>query len=360
MTTKDISALSGVSVSTVGMILNGHGARYSEKTRQKVLRAAEQANYRPDISARGLRLKRSFLIGVSIFDANEELMAKLMRGIQKELSVVHYSALFFSHSSQDEEIECYHRCIDRAVEGIIINPGFYADGVAESRSSYLSSIGKIPVVEIFGHAVKEAPSVNIDEFSAGRQATEYLLSLGHRRIAMLTHDRYDKSKETGTGLHADAWHRYQGYRHALNDAKQKALIDAGTEPIVFTHSIHGEFEWEKDFLEGGFASLDAILNHPLHPTAVVCLSDWEAMGLIRAAEMRKIQLPAQLSIIGCGDLQAGRLLQPRLTTFSVPAYEVGRQAAKSLLQLIEKKSFDDVLIEPTLCVQESTCANPAS
>ena len=246
-------------------------------------------------------------------------MAKVMRGIQRELREAQYSALFVSHHSRDEELECYQLCKDHAVEGMIVNPGFYANGSVNGSTgagnTYLDSIGKTPVVEIFGRAVRETPAVNIDEFATGRQATEHLLSLGHRHIAMFTHDRYEKARETGAGNHADAWHRYEGYR--------QAMLDAGGEPLVFTHAIHSEFDWEGAFVEGGLTSLATILHHPSKPTAVICMTDWQAMGLIRAAEMQKIDLPSQLSVIGYGDVQAATLLQPRLTTFSVPAFEVG-------------------------------------
>src|SRR5579864_3217275 len=123
VTRKDISARSGVSVSTVGMVLNGHGERYTAETRRKVMEAAEALDYRPDISARGLRMKRSFLIGLSVFESNAGLMAKLIQGVQSGLELSEYSTMTFSHHSREEEIECHRRCSERKVDGMIVNPG---------------------------------------------------------------------------------------------------------------------------------------------------------------------------------------------------------------------------------------------
>ena len=243
VTRKDIAARSGVSISAVGMILNGNGKHYTEETRRKVREAAEALDYRPDISARGLRMSRSFLIGVSVFESNASLMTSLMRGVQRGLRDGEYSALIYSHGSREEELECHRRCADRKVDGMIINPGVAADGSADTKMSYLNSIGRnVPVVEIFGRTV-EAPAVNIDFRAVGRVAVEHLLALGHRRIAMLTHDRYRAASATGFGRHADAWHRFEGYC--------QALAGAGLEPLVFTHPVQGEFETDPDFFDGG-------------------------------------------------------------------------------------------------------------
>jgi DNA-binding LacI/PurR family transcriptional regulator len=89
---------------------------------------------------------------------------------------------------------------------------------------------------------------------------------------------------------------------------------------------------------------------------VVCMHDWETLGLLRVAEKRGIEVPRQLSITGYGDLDASRLVEPRITTFSVPGFEVGQRAAECLSRLIEKQSFEDVLVEPKFILRGSTCA----
>jgi DNA-binding LacI/PurR family transcriptional regulator len=331
------------------MVLNGRGERYTEETRKRVIEAAEALEYRPDISARGLRMNRSFLIGLSVFESNAFLTASLMRGVQRGLRDSDYSALVFSHSSREEELELHRRCAERKVDGMIINPGLADDGSADTKMSYLDLIARnVPVVEIFGRAVVEAPAVNFDGFAAGRVSVEHLLALGHRRIALLTHDRYRAASATGFGRHADAWHRYEGYRHAL--------AGVGLEPCVFTHPIHGEIDVEGDFLAGGSSALDQILEHPARPTAIICYNDLEAFGLIRAARERNVNVPRDLSVMGYGDLDFARLIDPPLTTLSEPAYEIGQRAAECLLALIDKKSFEDVLLDSTLVPRASTGA----
>ena len=246
-------------------------------------------------------------------------MTGLMRGVQRGLRDSEYSALIYSHGSREEELECHRRCADRKVDGMIINPGFAADGSADTEISYLRSVGRnLPVVEIFGRAVIKAPAVNIDFPAATRVAVEHLLSLGHRRIAMLTHDRYQAASATGFGRHADAWQRYDAYR--------QALAAAGLKPCVFTHSIHGEFDVEADWFAGGSMALGEILQHPARPTAVICYNDLEAYGLIRAAQQHNVNVPHDLSVMGYGDSDFARLTDPPLTTFRVPACEAGQRA----------------------------------
>jgi DNA-binding LacI/PurR family transcriptional regulator len=207
--------------------------------------------------------------------------------------------------------------------------------------------------------------------AAGRLATEHLLSLGHRRIAFLTHERYvfgrsrapahpAPSDENHSGqpdqdrgmrraiLHFDAWEQFCGY--------EAVMYAAGLEPLVVTHPISAEINVEQQFVDGGVRALDALLAHPGQPTAVVCYNDLEAFGLIRGARLKGLQIPERLSIVGFGDLQHSQIIAPALTTIRVPALEVGQQAALALLECVGGRAAESARIEATIVVRESTAA----
>jgi len=205
-------------------------------------------------------------------------------------------------------------------------------------------------VEVFGNFLEGVPAVMLDNFKAGEESTRRLLSLGHRRIAMLTHDRYSRSRETGSGLHHDAWERYQGYA--------KVMEDMGLKPMVFTHPLSGDLaNAGNDFLEGGVAAAGEIISHPSRPTAVVCYQDSQAFGLLRGCRLRGVHVPEDLSVMGFGDKEFAALTNPPLTTISAPAFEVGREATMQLLALLEGRGpVEGALLGGTIVERASLAA----
>ena len=247
VTRKDVAQRAAVAVSTAGMILAGRGDRYSAQTREKVLRAAKQLNYRPNLAGRSLRTRRSYLVGVLLNAANTTMAADFLRGVQDQLTGGGCAPVVFSHRSPSEESRCLQCCLDRRVDGLIVNVAVDADGrVDESRyDAVLES--RLPAVEVFGRFLRGTPAANLDNASAGRIAVRHLIQLGHRRIAMLVHEGYDLARQTGVGLHFDAWERYRGYEQALHAA--------GLEPIVVRHRAPPEIGGTEEFLAGGIAAL---------------------------------------------------------------------------------------------------------
>ncbi len=231
------------------MILSGRQERYNEATCKKVLRAAKELNYTPDMAARSLKLNRSFLFGLLIDARNALLATEFLRGVQAGLAGSDYSPIVFSHGNSDEQYEGLRRFIDRRVDGLIANVALEPDGsVDRPRYDALRERG-LPIVEIFGRFLPEAPSVNVDNVAAGYDAARYLMGRGHRRIALLTHERYRLSQERHGGQHFDAWERYLGY--------ERAMREAGEMPVVVTHPITGEIDVEEEFVAGGAAAFES-------------------------------------------------------------------------------------------------------
>ena len=374
ITLRQVAAEAGVSIATVSRILTGHKAEaFPETTRRRIVDVAHRLGYRPNMAAKSLQMRRSFLIGILFNAANALLSSDFLRGVQ---AVLHgdrcsgeYSPIVFSHADSGEQADCLRRCLDRRVDGLIINASHDAAGGFDTpRFAALIQRG-LPVIEVFGRCLPGVPRINIDNLTAGRKSVQHLLDLGHRRIGMLTHERYllgrdaqrthlaprddqhhaerDEYMRAGhVSIHWDAWDRYRGY--------EAAMRAAGLEPLVVTHPIAGEIDVAEQFVEGGRAALDALLAHPARPTAVVCYNDLEAYGLVRGARQRGVPLPERLSIVGFGDLDHSRVMTPALTTMPVPSFEVGRQAAQALLARIDERPVESALIEMELVMREST------
>jgi LacI family transcriptional regulator len=338
---KMIADAVGVSTSTVGMILSGSGERYNAKTRERVLQTAADLGYQPSINARAMRLKRSLLLGILLYDVNTHLAAGFLQGMQETIEDTDYSPLVFFSKSPEAQARCLVRCHQRQVDGLLVNCVIDpATGNADALVRELEK-SRIPAVEVFGHFLPTAPKVNVDNRQAGSIGAQHLIDLGHRRIALLTHSRYHV-----TNTHFDAWEQSCGYRDTL--------LAAGLEPIIVGCDLDFDHVTEASILQAGFDALDGLLTHPQAPTAVLCYGDQLAYGLNRACRSKGLDVPAQLSICGNNGLNLSTLANPPLTTTRPPYFEVGRAAAGNLLKLIDGATPADSLIPPVMEIRQST------
>ena len=350
VTRKDVAKHAEVAESTAAMILTGRGQRYSLHTREKVMEAAKKLHYRPNLAGRSLTMKRSFLIGVLFNATNTSCAAEFLRGVQgslrSEKTSEVYSSVVFSHANCDEEADGLQQFLDRQVDGVIANVAVDAQGKADQCRYQAILEDGMPVVEVFGRFVSGVPAANVDEASAGRSAARQLMQFGHRRIALLVHEGYDGAWRTGNNSHVDAGQRYRGY--------EQALRAAGLEPIVITHAEPRGIDAREEFVAGGLAALPLLLEHPAQPTAVVCYNDWQAVGLIRAARRANVAVPGRLSIVGFGDTELSQIIEPALTTLRLPAFDIGCEAARMILELLDHRSLESVTVPCELIVREST------
>jgi LacI family transcriptional regulator len=347
VTLREVAEKAGCSTATVSRILTGTKAEaFPETTRRRVHAAAEFLGYRPNLIARSLQTQRSFLIGVLINASNAVIATDFLRGVQAVLNSGDYSPIVLTHADCGEQARCLRRCSDRRVDGLIVNASHDAQGRFDtSEFADLMEQGT-PAIEVFGHFLADVPQINVDNAAAARTAVQHLLDLGHRRIAMLTHERYVVGRNRQSGVHFDAWDRYCGYEAAMNAA--------GLEPLVITHPISGEIDVTQQFVDGGTTAFHDLLAHPAKPTGVICYNDYEAFGLIRGARLAGVALPERLSIVGFSDLDHSRIIVPAVTTVPVPAMEVGRRAAEALLAQIDGQPAESALIEAGIVVREST------
>jgi DNA-binding LacI/PurR family transcriptional regulator len=180
----------------------------------------------------------------------------------------------------------------------------------------------------------EIPSVRIDHTGAAVSATNYLLSLGHRRIAHIE----------GSIVSPMALRRREGFYQAINKV--------GLSPVEAV-SITGDFT-----PEAGQSAMELLLERPLRPTAVFAANDEAAIGAILAAGLR---VPEDISVIGFDNQRLGRIYNPALTTVHVPTFELGYLGMIKLMQVIQNDiSSPTHQVLPTHIVERATTAAPAS
>ncbi len=325
VTLQMVADAAGVSASTVSRILNGT-AVVSKLKKVAVDNAVRDLSFVPNPVARGLAGGRTLSIGVITQSIDSPFYGVAMRGIELELSNAGYSSLFVSGRwDAAEEARCIEVLRGRRVDGIIVLTGRLSD-------SKLRACAKLLPIVVTGRTLK-APnlaSLNFDNFEGSRLATEYLVSLGHRKIAFIA----------GDPNHPDATERLRGYKSALDDAK-----------IQFKSNLVAEGLFHE---ESGMLAVESLLEKGEQFTGLVCANDQMAMGACLALHRRHLRVPQDVSVIGFDNLLTSRYCQPPLSTIHHPAFELGQLSAKAMLQLLRGESPKLKVPAPEVIVREST------
>lgn len=320
---------------TVSRALTG-SLEVSEKTRQRVIRCAGELGYRPNRWARSLVTQRSSIVGVVIPDIAHSYFAEITRGVEEVIEKAGYK-LLLCHSCMNPEKEQIEidTLVGARVEGLIV-----ASEQPETSPQVFLGLKEMGIpfvlVDRFfpGHAF---PSVRVDDLAVGRLATEYLLELGHRRIAHIRGPRL-----------SPATLRYRGYREAL----RKHKIAVNREWIV-----RGRFD-----IESGREAMNRLLHLKSRPTAVFAGNDPMGIGAVYACRDAGLAVPGDISIVGAGNIEGMHHPNPFLTTVDWPRRQLGRTAVTLLLAAIANPEHQQMRLEtfaPQVLGRQST-GPPAS
>lgn len=329
----DIAARAGVSVTTVSRVLNGR-PDVAEATRAAVLQQVAETGYQTNRSARGLVNGRTDLIGVVVPVVQAEYFGQLVAGVaealyEHDLHVV----LGPTHNEHERERTLLARLMHGTTDGaILIHPSQTNDELLLVRRREFPLVVIDPPLTVD----RSIPVVGSAHWSGGRIATEHLLELGHRRIAVITGPlQWVASKD-----------RLAGYRSALQEA--------GIEP-------DSELYLATDFtVEGGKQAAERLLDLPNRPTAIFALNDNMAVGALHAAKQRGIAVPEELSLVGVDDAGLAGNVVPRLTTVRQPLQEMGRVAVSVLWRILQERRVEaaPILLSTQLVIRESTAPVP--
>lgn len=325
-TIRDVARQAGVSHQTVSRVINGSDDVLPE-TRAVVEAAIEQLGYRPSAIARSMARGLTHTLAIISPNLTDYTFASVIEGAEVEARQHNYFVL----SSSASDPQAFQGLVDelvghRRVDGlIVINP--YAD----ERYQFLPK--EFPVVFVGARSHDEAVcSISLDDEKVAYEATQHLISLGHRRIALVTGPMEEDCSQD----------RLEGF--------QRALKEAG---ISFDQSLVFEGDWSAS--SGSEALMNFARNDNL-PTAVFAQNDRMAMGVMRAARDANLKVPDQLSVIGVDDMPLSSYFDPPLTTMRQDMPLIGQEAIRKLIDIIQNKTVEQTVLKlpAQLVVRQST------
>jgi LacI family transcriptional regulator len=331
-----------LSQTTVSLVLNDSPSAKSipQETRNRVTKAAEKLNYRPNYFARSLRQGRSMSVGVLAPDLSEGYFTRVMSGVVEELTAAHYFYFTACHDWKSELIAMYPRMlVERAVDGFLLlnTPAGNIDV-------------PVPVVAISAHsAAANVTNIVLDHPLAVHQALTHLYALGHRRIAFMRGPRAIPDSEF-------RWQGIQQAARAIGIKIDPALViridSAGWSMKAGYHPMTPEI---------GYRPMQTLLGRTRDFTAIFCFNDIAAIGAIRALKDAGLNVPGDVSVVGFDDIESAAYTTPSLTTVRQTLLEMGKRGAQVLLQRIAGREKDcpaEIVMAPELVIRESTGPAP--
>lgn len=304
---RDVAERAGVSVKTVSNVVNGH-VHVAPATRERVQASIDALQYRPNLSARNLRRGRSGLIALAVPQIDMPYFAELARFVV-EVAEAHGLTVLVDQTDgvADRERRVMAGFRNQLIDGLILSP------VGVGAPDLTAGDVQTPLV-LLGEKVAAGPTdhVAIDNVGAARMATEHLLSLGRRRVAVVG-DQPDSPEGSGV-----ARLRLQGYEEALAAAGLRA------DPAL----IGGVANFNRS---EGAAATARLLDSGARPDALFCFNDTLALGALRLLAGRGLRVPADVAVIGIDDIEDGHWVTPSLSTVVPDKLEIARLAVDMLL-----------------------------
>ncbi|NDJ23618.1 substrate-binding domain-containing protein [Nostoc sp. B(2019)] len=331
---EDIARRAGVSHSTVSRALRDNPL-ISPKVREEIKQLAREMSYVPNAIAQSLLSSRTNTIGVVVTSIADPFFAEVVEGIEQVarsagLSVV----LSTSHRDLEQEIAAIDNFHRRRVDGILV-----ADSrISKQHTKQLTQIA-VPTVLINSQAEDQSEifySVAIDDRLGAKLAVEHLVSLGHTSIGYLGVGDRSRSNQQ----------RLEGYRIAL--------AEAGLPQIDDWVAINDEDNTRTSDVGTGQKMLSKLFTAGV--TAIFCYNDMVAVGALLACQELGISVPRDLSLVGFDGIALSRFVTPPLTTVSQPMLEIGCSAMQMLLDLVQGKSVENLVLSPFLVTRGSSTA----
>lgn len=325
----DVAAAAGVSVATVSKVVNG---RYgiSQATLEKVQAAVAELGYETSLGARSLRSSKTGVLGVLVAEF-EPFSVELLKGVSERIGGTGYELLAWSGGHQGAAVGWERRSLAR-LGGTLI------DGAILVTPTVVDAGTGIPVVSVDPHTgPADVPSVDSDNLAGAVLATEHLLGLGHRRIALLR----------GRPDLESARLREQGFRQAM--AATGVPVE---ESLVRT----GDYR-----AESADPAARELLGQSDRPTAVFAANDLMAIRTLQVAQELGLRVPEDLSVVGFDDVPESAMTTPALTTIHQPLHEMGGAALDLLVRMLQDPTAEvaDVRL-PTSMVERASSAPPAA
>ncbi|WDE96114.1 substrate-binding domain-containing protein [Lentisphaera profundi] len=310
---QELADICGYSRVSVSAALNGKGG-ISEKAREKILGLAKEHNYTPNKMAHALKGLPSQLIGMLIRDLSNPFYTQMIKIIDDHLHKEGYSLIVLnSMADAERERKAIQTLYSYNVDGLFIAP-FAKEKNSDRIDSLINSHSK-PVI-MLDNLSRDIGSMSIgfNNRSGAKDATQYLIDCGHRKITYLAGPESSLSYQE----------RSAGFVECMNNNK----ITMSTDTIYPCGSS----------AEEGYSAALSLLSQTSRPSALFCFNDYIAIGVYRAAQELKLNIPTDLSIIGFDNINLTKLLSPSLTSVSIHIDKVAADAADNMLKFLNDEN----------------------
>ncbi len=326
-TIQDVAARAGVSIATVSHVLNN--TRFvSEETRAAVLEAIRELNYHPSAAARSLSSRKTRTIGMVISDVSNVFFGQMIQGVLDVITPEDYNLILCTTSeSLAKEEEYFRLLLGRAVDGLIAAATSERWGTLQT-----AEVRKIPVVFVDRtFEGMEGPFVGVDNSRGAYEAVSHLIGDGHRRIGVVA----------GLAYMSTMRERVDGYRRAL----QEHAIGYDESLVVYSNLS----------IEGGRQAALQLLGRADRPEALFSNNNLLTLGVLLAIQELGLACPDHVALACFDDHPWAGVVSSPLTVVRQPNYEIGRQAAIMLLQLLSGQPLERqrVIFQPELLVRSS-------
>jgi len=334
VTLKAVAEHVGLTPGTVSAVLNNAPSSRSipEHTKNRILVAARELNYRPNFFAQSLRKKRTYTIGVIVEEIGDAYGSLVISGIEQYLRQKNYFFLTVVHRHDPDLLDRYAQILqERGVEGFI---------TVDMR---LREAPSLPTVAVAGHTpFPGVTNIILDHHHAARVALQHLLELGHRNVAFMKGHAQSSDSE-------DRW---------------KAIVRVSDElGIKINPALVIRLKGDKVTPDLGYMFARRFLARNHGPfTALFAYNDTSAIGAIRAIHEAGLQVPDDISVVGFDDIESAAYHNPAITTVRQPLQRMGEIAARTLLNQIEsgEPRVPEITVEPEFVVRGSTSAARAN
>ncbi|MEK5230594.1 LacI family DNA-binding transcriptional regulator [Lysinibacillus sp. FSL K6-0232] len=306
-TLKDVAKLAGVHPSVVSRVLNNNDTLHIKpETRQRIMDAVRESNYEPNQAARNLKNKETKMLAIIIPDFSNPVYAEIIKGAEKEAIKKGYTLIVSTLQQEKKNMTQQLLSLQTKVDGLLIGSITNEQEMTRTLNKF-----KKPFV-IFNREVESVNnSVLLDDLTGSRIATEYLIELGHEKIAHIAGPLF-----TSTGLM-----RLKGYRESLNK---------------YGLEYHAHFVQESDYsLQGGFAATKRLLQDQTGCTAIFASNILIALGVLEALHSEGIRVPEDISVVGFHDVFFANTIHPPLTTVELPLSKLGEVAVEKLIATLK-------------------------
>jgi len=322
-TLHDVAAVVGVSPRTVSRVVNDEGG-FSDATRRRVLDAVEALSYRPNIMARGLITRRTSTIALVAPVISDPFFTEVADSVQRAAREVGLNMFFASTDDDfDRQVAVLDSLDQHAVDGVIVFP---LGEISEPLLPHAERGLQMVVVDTPTEH-RNLRTVSSDLAGGARMAVEHLLATGRRKLGMIAHVNSPPERR---------W-RETGFCNALPD---------DIEPLVVRESAD---------IDGGRRGIDRLLELRPDLDGVFAYNDLMALGATRELKARGVDVPREIAVVGCDDIQISALVSPSLTTIQIDRERLGIEAVRALLALRDGEPEDSAgsVIPVTLICRES-------